>query len=179
MPRTSTAFPTKSNQRKKTNVLRNDCSYGASQVEILIWLRMGLFHVLRGFFGLVKAFFHRSEYIWDEASVLSSGELDYFVSMCDASQYVMDFTVKRSPASRVPFGAFPSNNCTLPFTPPPSTLTWILIYGTRLKDDDAFSFQHYVNHVAYIMMPYEDSESLAIIVSSCDFVPHVQNISDL
>lgn len=43
--------------------------------------------------------------------------------------------------------------------PAPCKLSRSLIYGTPLKDDEAFVFQHYVNHVAYIMMPYEDSRN--------------------
>jgi hypothetical protein len=41
-------------------------------------------------------------------------------------------------------------------TPSPSTLPRSLLYGTPLKDEEAFLFQHYVNHVAFLMMPYED-----------------------
>lgn len=90
---------------------------------------------------------------------MDSEELDYFLTLCDAAHYVKDFTVEWSPESRVPFGAFPTKNYRLGITPTPTTLTRTLIYGTPLQDEEAFLFQHYVNHVAYIMMPYEDSRN--------------------
>jgi hypothetical protein len=43
--------------------------------------------------------------------------------------------------------------------PPPSKLSRSLIYGFPLKDEEAFLFQHYVKHVALLMIPFIDNRN--------------------
>jgi len=97
------------------------------------------------------------ESTWDKTSVLDPEALDYYVSLCDAAPYVKDFTVEWCQL-RIPFGAFPSKENCLQCVPSPR-LPRSLIYGAPLDDEEAFLFQHYVNHVAFIMMPYEDKRN--------------------
>lgn len=96
------------------------------------------------------------ESTWGQAQIMDSDELDYYISLCDAAQYVKNFTVEWTPESRVPFGAF---SIGMQSVPPPSKLSRSLIYGFPLNDEEAFLFQHYRNHVAELMMPYVDNRN--------------------
>ncbi|PVH79819.1 hypothetical protein DL98DRAFT_460610 [Cadophora sp. DSE1049] len=96
---------------------------------------------------------------WITAAVMGSGELEYYVSLCDAALYVEGFTVEWSSRSDVPFGAFPSQQNHLQALAAPTTLSKSMIYGSPLSDDEALLFDHYVHHVAVIMMPYEDDRN--------------------
>jgi Fungal specific transcription factor domain len=88
---------------------------------------------------------------------MKSDKLDYFISICDAAQHVKDFTIEWSPESKIPFGAFPTRQQKVPLSLFP--LTGPLGCDTPLKDDEALLFQHYVNHVAFMMMPYVDNRN--------------------
>lgn len=64
--------------------------------------------------------------------------------------------VQWDPATGIPFHVFPRKNTEEAvaelITPiPPS-----LVFGRRLKNEEGFLFQHYTQHVAFMMMPYED-----------------------
>lgn len=101
-----------------------------------------------------------AENTWNKTQPLTPSELDHFISLCDSAQYLNGGTIQWSLESRVPFGTFPSIR--LPDsqqTPSPTTLPRTLVYGTPLKDEEAFLFQHYVNHVTSLMMPYEDQRN--------------------
>lgn len=97
------------------------------------------------------------ESTWQGTNPLNQSDLDHFVSLCDAAQFVRHHTIEWTPESRIPFGAFPSTQQqSLTSIPSPTTFPRSLLHGTPLKDEEAFLFQHYVNHVAFMMMPYED-----------------------
>lgn len=68
-------------------------------------------------------------------------------------------TIEWSPESRIPFGTFPIRKLQAVQNPSPQTFPRSLLHGTPLKDEEAFLFQHYVHHVAFLMMPYEDQRN--------------------
>jgi hypothetical protein len=85
---------------------------------------------------------------WANVPILDSNKVDHLVSLCDSAEHVRSSSVQWAIESNIPFGVFPSY-------PVPYSLD----YGEPLKDEEAFLFKHYVDHVALIMMPYDDQRN--------------------
>ncbi|RDW57679.1 hypothetical protein BP5796_12480 [Coleophoma crateriformis] len=90
----------------------------------------------------------RVDLTWAHVPILDSNQINHLVSLCDSAEHVRSSSVQLAVESNVPFGVFPSY-------PVPHSLN----YGAPLKDEEAFLFKHYVDHVALIMMPYDDQRN--------------------
>lgn len=99
-----------------------------------------------------------TESTWRGAPPFSSDELDHLISLSSAAEYVKTTGVQWDPETNIPFNAFPAKQTAvaLPQDALVSQVPRSLTYGRRLKDGEAFLFQHYTQHVAVMMMPYED-----------------------
>lgn len=99
-----------------------------------------------------------TETTWRGAPAFSSDDLDHLISLSSAAEYVKTTGVQWDPETNIPFNAFPAKEVAQAL-PPNDLIIQVprgLSYGRRLKDGEAFLFQHYVQHVAVMMMPYED-----------------------
>jgi Fungal specific transcription factor domain len=85
---------------------------------------------------------------WANVPILGSNKVDHLVSLCDSAEHVRSSSVQWATEANIPFGVFPSH-------PVPYSLD----YGAPLKDEEAFLFKDYVDHVALIMMPYDDQRN--------------------
>jgi hypothetical protein len=99
-----------------------------------------------------------TESTWRGEPPFSSDELDHLISLSSAAEYVKTTGVQWDPETNIPFNAFPAkeNRASLAQDDFVSQVPRSLSYGRRLKDGEAFLFQHYTQHVAIMMMPYED-----------------------
>jgi hypothetical protein len=85
---------------------------------------------------------------WAHVPTLESDQIDHLVSLCDSVKHTRIPSVQWADESNIPFNVFPSH-------PLPQQLA----FGKPLKNEEAFLFQHYVDHVALIMMPYDDQRN--------------------
>ncbi|KAG4411762.1 hypothetical protein IFR04_015100 [Cadophora malorum] len=88
---------------------------------------------------------------------MDSGEIEYYITICNAGMCLEDFTVERDSPANVPFGAFPSRQNRFQCVAVPRALTKSMVYGTPLSHKEALLFDHHWYHVAVIMIPYEDA----------------------
>jgi hypothetical protein len=101
----------------------------------------------------------KEETTWNDAPVLASRELDYYILLCEAIPCIKDFTVNWDLESNISFDVFPAHKDSIRKEPVHSVLPRSLIYSVPLKDDEAFLFHHHTNHVADIIMPYENERN--------------------
>lgn len=87
------------------------------------------------------------ELTWADVPALASDEVDYFISLCEVVEITGNTCLEWAADAHIPFGVFHSK------------IPTSLICGTPLKDHEAFLFKHYVDHVAALMMPYEDARN--------------------
>lgn len=85
---------------------------------------------------------------WNNVAVLDSNKLDHLISLCDSAEHVRGSSIQWTLESNIPFGVFPSQGI-------PSGLD----YGEPLNGEEGFLFKHYIDHVALIMMPYDDQRN--------------------